>query len=286
MDLDAYFRRIGYDGPPGASPEALAAIVRCHAMAIPFENLAVLAHGAPDLESRAVEAKLVGRRRGGYCFEQNHLLLAALRGIGFAVEPLSARVRWGLAPGTPTPRTHMVLRVRSGGRPWLADVGFGNFTLTAPVDLSTGEPQQTPHERVRVAPEGDGFVLEVESGEGWRGAYAFDLVPQLHVDYLQQNWYTATRPGALFANNLVVTLPISGGRRTLFNRTLTLRSLAGTVERTPVESIGALAEILGASFGLEPEAVELATAWNVGGRGQEARGAFVWGPAPSGDGIR
>ncbi|MCC6377836.1 MAG: arylamine N-acetyltransferase [Burkholderiales bacterium] len=274
MNLDAYLRRIRYDGPSGTSPQALASIVRCHAMAIPFENLAVLASGPPDLDPDAVEAKLVGRRRGGYCFEQNHLLLAALREIGFAVEPLAARVRYGRLPGTPAPRTHMVLRVHSGGRTWLADAGFGNFTLTAPVDLSAPEPQDTPHERVRVAAVEGGFLLQILLDHEWRDVYGFDLAPQLAVDYVQQNWFTGTFPGGLFTGNVVVTLPKRDGRCTLFNRTLTRRSATGEPERTTLGSIGELSAVLDTTFGLRVEPRELAVAWNVGGRAREPRGGF------------
>lgn len=275
LDLDAYLHRIRYDGPRDASTAALAAIARCHAMAIPFENLSVLSSGPPDLDIDAVEAKLVRRRRGGYCYEQNHLLLAALRALGFDVEPLSARVRYALPAGTPTPRSHMVLRATAGAGSWLVDAGFGRFTLTAPVNLATTDAQETAHEPVRVVPIDDGFVLQFHAEREWRDAYSFDFVPQLPVDYVQQNFYTAARPDALFATNLVVTLPAAGGRHTLFNRTLAWRSNAGAAERTPLESIDALRDVLRSVFGLRLDEVELARAWEVAGRGNDALAMFV-----------
>jgi N-hydroxyarylamine O-acetyltransferase len=275
LDLDAYLHRIRYDGPRDASAATLAAVAHRHAMAIPFENLSVLASGPPDLELGAIEDKLVQRRRGGYCYEQNHLLLGALRALGFDVEPLSARVRYALPAGTPTPRSHMVLRVTTGAGSWLVDAGFGRFTLTAPVNLATRDPQQTSHEPVRVVPIEDGFVLQFYAEREWRDAYSFDFVPQLPVDYVQQNFYTAARPGALFATNLVVTMPGAGGRRTLFNRTLAWRSSAGAAERTSLESIDALRDVLQTAFGLRIDGAELARAWEVSGRGNDALAMFV-----------
>jgi arylamine N-acetyltransferase len=49
----------------------------------------------------------VRRRRGGYCFEHNLLLLGVLRAFGFHAVGLAARVQWGRPPETIGPRTHM-----------------------------------------------------------------------------------------------------------------------------------------------------------------------------------
>ena len=71
-----------------------------------------------SLELRDLERKLVAGRRGGYCFEQNLLLAAALEGLGAEVELLLARVRVGAAPGVTRPRSHLVLHVRCDGAGW------------------------------------------------------------------------------------------------------------------------------------------------------------------------
>jgi N-hydroxyarylamine O-acetyltransferase len=38
----------------------------------------------PRLDTASLQAKMVAQRRGGYCFEQNHLLRAALERLGYA----------------------------------------------------------------------------------------------------------------------------------------------------------------------------------------------------------
>lgn len=93
LDLDAYFARIGYRGLHSPTLAVLHQLVRAHVEAIPFENLDVLRQVPIELSADALEAKLVGQRRGGYCFEQNGLLLLVLEAMGFEVTPLSARVR-------------------------------------------------------------------------------------------------------------------------------------------------------------------------------------------------
>src|SRR5919201_4472917 len=106
LDLEAYLARIGVRGRPG-----LAELHRAHVTSIPFENLDPRRGIPVSLETEDLERKLVHRRRGGYCFEQNLLLKAALEALGAEVEMLLARVRVGRPPGTPRPRTHLVLRV-------------------------------------------------------------------------------------------------------------------------------------------------------------------------------
>ena len=94
IDLDRYFRRTGYDGPVAPTLDTLNGIMYAHVQAIPFENLDVLLGRGIDLSPDALQQKLVVDRRGGYCFEQNGLLLHVLQELGFAVTPLSARVRY------------------------------------------------------------------------------------------------------------------------------------------------------------------------------------------------
>src|SRR5262245_26732641 len=94
VDLDAYFARIGYQGAREATTPALRAIHLGHATRIPFENLDVLLGRPIRIDLESVQAKLVQRRRGGYCFEQNGLLASVLEQLGFGVTRLQARVTW------------------------------------------------------------------------------------------------------------------------------------------------------------------------------------------------
>ena len=73
LDLDAYLRRIGYDGPRKASLEVLNALHALHPRAIPFENLDPLMGITPRLDLESLQTKLIVGQRGGYCFEQNGL---------------------------------------------------------------------------------------------------------------------------------------------------------------------------------------------------------------------
>src|SRR5215469_6173957 len=179
IDLEAYFRRIGYSGPRDPILDTLRGIHLRHALSMPFENLDPLLGRTPRLDLPSLHRKLVLGGRGGYCFEQNLLLSHVLQTLGFHVVNLGARVVWNAPPGTVRPRTHMLLRVDLPGGPYIADVGFGGLTLTAPLRLLPGLEQATPHEAFRVIELGDGFVIEACVREAWKALYWFDLQPQL-----------------------------------------------------------------------------------------------------------
>jgi arylamine N-acetyltransferase len=95
LDLDAYLQRIGLSS---ADASSWPAVHRAHVTSIPFENLDSHRGIPVSLQPEDLERKLVAERRGGYCFEHNLLLAAAVEELGLQVEPMLARVRRGGAP--------------------------------------------------------------------------------------------------------------------------------------------------------------------------------------------
>lgn len=251
MDVGAYFSRIGFEGAAAPEEETLRALHRLHVEAIPFENLDVLMGRPIDIELEAVFRKLVEARRGGYCFEHNTLFAAVLRAIGFEVEPLLARVRYNVAPDVRTPLTHMILRVRHGGRPWLADVGFGGTGSTAPLRLDTEDEQETPHEPRRVLRRDGLAVAQAKLGDEWKDLYESTLETPAPADFELGNWFSCTHPRAHFVNNLVVTR-VDGPRRLIVtNREFLVREADGSAARREFGSRGELLALLAERFGLE-----------------------------------
>lgn len=253
FDLDAYFARIGYGG--AATPElaTLRALHAAHVAAIPFESLDPLTGRPVHLDLARLQAKLVRSRRGGYCFEQNHLFRGALQAIGFAVTGLGARVVWMSPPDAPLgPRLHMLLKVDLAEGPYLADVGFGAHLLDAPLRLEAGPEQITPTATYRLQREGDLFALAVRLGDEWRRAYVFDLTPQLASDYAVANWYAATHPDFLFTSMLVVERLTAEARWNLVDTRLTERRRDGQTSERTLASAVELAQALDEVFDLEP----------------------------------
>ncbi len=266
MDLDAYFARIGYGGPRAPTLAVLRDLAALHPQTIGFENIAVAAGRVPDITLDAIEAKLVHGGRGGYCYEHNTLLQAVLTALGFKVSSLGARVRYQLPADFVMSRGHMVLRVDLPDGPFLVDAGFGGLTLTAPIALRWQDVQATSHEAVRFVPADDEFRLQARFGDDWGDVYQFDLSRQLPADWEAQNWFTATRPGALFATNVIATRPVPGGRWSLFNQTLTWRPLGGAPEKHAVVGAASLAKVVAEVFALRIPSEEIAAAAEVASR--------------------
>src|SRR5690242_15210010 len=105
VDLEAYFDRIAYAGDREPVIQTLMDLHLAHATQVPFENLDVMLKRPIRLDLESLQAKIVHQRRGGYCFEQNLLFAAVLRQLGFSVDLLQARVRFGTE--RVIPRTHV-----------------------------------------------------------------------------------------------------------------------------------------------------------------------------------
>jgi N-hydroxyarylamine O-acetyltransferase len=253
FDLSGYFSRIGYAGPRTPDLATLRAIHALHVAAIPFENLDPLLGRPVRLDLPSLQQKILGARRGGYCFEQNSLLAAALEELGFAVTPLAARVRWMAPPDRPDgPRTHMVLRVDLSDGPWLADVGFGGHLLAWPVRLERDIEQSLPASHVRLIGAGAALTLQTALPTGWHDVYRFTLDPQVPADYMVANWFTSTHPLALFTGNLLVQRLTPEGRTSLFNTKLTERRSDGTTAERRLADSDDLARVLEATFAITP----------------------------------
>lgn len=210
FDRQAYFARIGFNGEAVPTLETLQRIHLMHTCAIPFENLDVLLGRTIRLELDNVFEKLVIAGRGGYCYEQNALLRAALQDIGFEVEDLGARVLIAQPPEMP-PRTHRLLLVTINQQRYLADVGFGGKTLTSPLRLETDVEQRTAHGTYRLTHLDGDYLLSIKQQDEWLSLYRFDLQPQYFSDFQVANHYVSTWPESHFRHHLMLCLHKTDG---------------------------------------------------------------------------
>jgi N-hydroxyarylamine O-acetyltransferase len=255
VDLNAYFRRIGYDGPREPSMAALRAITQKHPDAIPFENLDVLLGRGISLAPADVDAKLITAGRGGYCYEQNSLLKRVLTTLGFQVEGLIARVLWMAPEGAPPrPRSHMVLGVRIDGETWLADAGFGGCVLTAPLRLFADDVQETPNGPFRIVDASFGGVAERQvqadlSGR-WAPVYQVAQGALADIDYEQVNYFTYAHPSSHFTWSMTVGRTTPTARYALKNNRFTHRDADGAVVEQRDLSVDELEAVLRDVIGL------------------------------------
>ncbi len=249
--LAAYLDRIGVPDARAADLATLRRVVTAHATTIPFENLDPFTGVEPRIDAEPLAAKLVGSRRGGWCFEHNGLLRTNLEALGYDVTGLAARVRWMLPEdAAPTARTHMLLRVELAEGSFLADVGFGGMTPTGVLALEPDVEQQTPLEPYRLHREGPTWTATARA-DRWRPLYTFDLVPAPQIDYEMGNWYLAHHPGSPFRSNLIAALPGADRRHALSGRVYTVHHLGGPSERRELDTPGAVRDVLETGFGID-----------------------------------
>jgi N-hydroxyarylamine O-acetyltransferase len=265
IDLDAYLARVGLGLLPPATAEGLATLQRAHRLAIPFENLDVRLGRGISLDPDHVFEKLVHRRRGGYCFEQNQLFLRGLTALGFDARPLLARV-WLMADGVP-PRTHMVNLVQLPDGPWIADAGFGG-SYTPPMPLIDGAEAVAPDGAAfrMVADPDHGWFLERNGhpattdgrggSDGWQPQYSFTLDPVASIDLEMSNHWTSTRPGTRFTTLSVVSACLPSGFASLTDRAYVRHNGDQHVEAT-IESATAYRLRLNFVFGIVLDEVEV-----------------------------
>jgi N-hydroxyarylamine O-acetyltransferase len=207
-----------------------------------------------SLELEDVERKLVRERRGGYCFEQNLLLKAALeQALGVEVQPLLARVRFGRPAGAVSPRTHLILRVRDDDGIWHADVGFGRGTLLVPIPFGPGGEYEQQGWRYRVAEQEQELVLQTLSADGWTDLYEFSPRPVPRVDIETSNWFTTSHPRSPFVTGFVACRHDRDGSRLMLSDWEGLSLTRQTPYEQSVTPLGwdEVAQLLEREFGLD-----------------------------------
>ena len=251
--INRYLQRIGYGGPLSPSRQTLHNLHRAHLLAIPFENIDVqLRHKRPFTLDAAYD-KIVGERRGGWCYEMNGLFAWALRELGFSVDLVAGAVNRN-KNGDKALMNHLALIVRLD-EPYLADVGFGNGML-APARLREGTFNDGRFD----------FKL-TRHGEWWRfhnhrhngQTYDFTERPHEFHDFEHKARMLATTAESPFIQNLVVGRLIDDGLIVLTNAALQIyRGREMSEETAPNAS--ELARILDEHFDLSVDRIE--ALWN------------------------
>ncbi|GGR40723.1 N-hydroxyarylamine O-acetyltransferase [Nocardioides luteus] len=218
LDLPAYLERIGRTEPPGPSREALEELYDAHLRTFTFDNIDVLLDQHPGVDLPDVQAKFVGRGRGGYCFEHGTLFAAVLDRLGYAVERRLARVGDPTAAG----RTHLVAAVDLGGERLLADPGFG-LSVWRPIPLVDGAVDEMGGITHRVRRGEFGWALERAKGDGWELMHTHDEALVVPVDVAIGHHYTSTHPTVHFRHRLITTKLLADRHVSLTHNTVTIR---------------------------------------------------------------
>ena len=248
MDVRDYLERIEAH-EAGPTLENLRHLHRQHLLTTPFENLDVRGRVPIQLDLEAILAKVVNRRRGGFCYELNSAFAWLLRETGYDVTTLSAEVAredgsWGI------PFDHMALRVDVGGEAFLADVGFGE-SFSDPLPLVPDSPVDEADFTFRLVRDAEHWILE-RGPEPFARQYRFTLTPRELRDFEPGCNYHQTSPDSHFTQKIVVSRALPEGRITLTSDKV-IRRLSGVRTEHDVRDARAWERALEQHFGIQME---------------------------------
>lgn len=248
MDIKAYLERIDYRGPLVPSAQTLRELQVAHLLTVPFENLSIHSGERIILEEDALFDKVVGRRRGGFCYELNGLFSALLRGLGFEVTMLSAGVA-NASGGFGPDFDHMALMVVLDER-WLVDVGFGD-SYREPLLLDGRAEQTQGRQGYRIVHDGDWLTLTRRADEGdWTPQYRFTLRPHQFSDYAEMCQFHQTSPQSHFTRARICSRATAEGRITLSDKRFIATTLNGDRKELELKNEAEYESNLKENFGI------------------------------------
>lgn len=247
MNIEAYLKRIHYDGSRLPTLANLIELHRTHLLNVPFENLDIHLARPIVLDEEKIIHKIVERRRGGFCYELNGAFCALLLGLGFEVSMLSAAVagdegRYG------EPFDHMALLVELD-EPWLADVGFGD-SFREPLRLNDRVEQQQGDDAYRLSDAGEHLILERREAGVWNAQYRFTLQHYNLEDFSGMCHYHQTSPESTFTQRRTCTLATPDGRITVTGLRL-ITTIRGERQERELAGDDEWRAALGEHFGIE-----------------------------------
>ena len=229
MTVESMLRRIGHHGRVAADVETLFALHRAWRLAVPYENLDIQLGRPITLDPDALFDKLVRRRRGGYCYEQNAGLATLLRLAGFQVTMVEAAVLRA-ARGEAMWGNHNALLVDLDGRRWLADAGIGDGFIE-PLPLREGRHAQGNliYRLERLDP--DTWRFHHRPG-GTIASYDLRMRPREITDFAARSQEMSTHPASAYVTTLMAARPVADQTLILLSRTLRRLGADSSTSRT------------------------------------------------------
>lgn len=217
----------------------LEALTRHHTCNVPFDNLALhySAHKTVSLDLAALYTKIVRRRLGGRCMENNSFFGTVLRSLGYEVRNCGGRVARAMSPYPDVRRNqsttydgwnHMLNLVRLDDEWYVVDVGMGSMGPNLPFPLRDGLEMTSIAPRLirlQLRPISESYATRSANGTGppkmwcfdvcynlvddaqkaWVPVYCFTETEFLPQDYEVMSWFTSTNPRSFFTRYVTCT---------------------------------------------------------------------------------
>jgi|SRR5688572_23787751 len=257
MNVDAYLQRIGLDGQTFVRDAAsLRKLQRSHLLTVPFENLDIRWKRPITIDTAKFCDKIVGEKRGGFCYELNGAFNELLRSLGYQTRLVSARVFNGTDHGPEYDHAAIIVTIDDGE--YLADVGFGDFTAE-PLRFVLKEEQQDAT-GVFVIRRFDKEYLEVakEDGDAWTSEYIFKDIARDLSEFAEMCDFQQYSPESHFTKGKLCSLMTERGRKTLTDKGLIVTTDGERTEQ-PLGSDEEFERILFREFGITRTVVTAST---------------------------
>ncbi|XP_043937180.1 arylamine N-acetyltransferase, pineal gland isozyme NAT-10-like [Protopterus annectens] len=233
MNLKEYFSRIHFVGSyDTADLTTLNQIHEQHVKHIPFENLSIHSGEKIVTNIEACFNKLIKKKRGGWCSENNSVLAWVLKKLGYDITLLGACVYDTRQKAYPTMKTHIIIKVVIDGNTYIADVGFGfSKQIRQPLAMISGKDQPQIPGIFRLTEENGFWCVDKISRKNHPEQsyhdpslleksnvvkmYGFTLEPFSIEKFDSCLSYLQESPESLFTNKSICSLQTTDGLRTL-----------------------------------------------------------------------
>ncbi|WKN45754.1 arylamine N-acetyltransferase family protein [Tunicatimonas pelagia] len=249
MNTEAYLNRIGYSGSREPTLATLKVLQRAHLLHVPFENLDIHQRQEIRIDVERFYDKIVGHKRGGFCFEVNGLFNELLKNLGFSTHFITCSVFFQPKQQF-TPYFGHVAIVVHLEEPWLVDVGFGT-NFPEPLRLSAEDHQHqddTYYQLVKLN-EVETLLRRTTDQQEYIKMYKFKPEPHLLTDFAGMCRYHQTSPESPFTQGKLCSLLTPDGRITLTDKNF-IETIDGKKNETPVENYRDFDQKLKKYFGI------------------------------------
>jgi N-hydroxyarylamine O-acetyltransferase len=232
MDRKAYLERIGLSPPSSEelNVQTIERLQQAHVRHVPFETLSITGDPFGEWEGARISlsvpdiyAKIVDRRRGGFCYELNGLFGWLLADLGFDTRRVSARIESDDGFGPPADHLTHVVELDDA---YLVDVGFGLPKLRRPLPLSGESHVDEAGVAWRISDsqrsDADHAVeYRLPDRDRWATQCIFRDVPRT-MDYFRATCEHFERaPDSQFTGNPIVSIATERGHSKLSPTTVT-----------------------------------------------------------------
>jgi N-hydroxyarylamine O-acetyltransferase len=246
-----YLRRIGIDKKDvTADLDSLKFLQRQHLLTIPFENLDIHWKRSIVLDGNLFYNKIIGEKRGGFCYELNGLFCELLREIGFQNKIISARISKGNGDFG-AEYDHLAIITQIENEEYLVDVGFGSFTAES-LKFVLDVEQEDDNGVFLIRKHAENYFEVVKKdGEEWRSEYIFTTLNRDLAEFAGMCQFHQTSPESHFTRGKICSLMTLEGRKTLTDGKF-IETKNGQKKEIPFNSDEEFNRILESEFYIKP----------------------------------